>query len=68
MIVGYLVSLVGSLIGWGAFAYATYELIGIINKKFGKESKIRNIFLVVILVVLYASYNAFVISPLLNKR
>lgn len=64
IIIFYIISLIGALIGWITFAIGTKYLINFLQKKYPQKfTKIRIIFLVIILIIVYASYNYFVITP-----
>lgn len=66
--IAYLISLVGALIGWIAFAIGTKYLINHLKEKYPQKfTKIRAIALVITLIITYAAYNYFVTTPLLNR-
>jgi len=64
LIVAYLISLIGALIGWIAFVVGTMFLLGVLKEKYGnKLTSTKKYGLIILLIVIYAAYNAFIITP-----
>lgn len=67
LIVAYLISFIGALIGWIAFAVGTKFLLDVLKEKYGdKLTQTKKIVLVIIAIVIYAAYNYFIVTPLIN--
>lgn len=70
-VVVFLISLIGALIGWVAWLFVIKGILEYAKVKkqnlFSKWYSLMSLILIILLLIIYASYNYFVVTPITNR-